>query len=269
MLGICMSLPSLSFWFGTCGHGSSKILSRIYPSRDTLYWGYCWSELRHLPHSSERQTSVVSWTKYGELEACFLFTSRFIVMNSYIEMQFAKRNFLFLFVWDREWKLLSSNFSVAIISVALTLMYCQEAVSTISCSDTYFLFCEWTLLSLVYIHCWQQSSLACIYVSSHLSRTWTRRYWVCSHLRTVCKRQCLCCEQLWQASILLNASPVNQTQANAGNSRAEVSVRGRSKPLSTKHMPVNECKQSRNISTPTRMKFDLKWWKWSDYACWR
>lgn len=49
--------------------------------------------------------------------------------------------------------LLISNFSVAIISVALTPMYYQEAVSTISCSDTYFLFCEWTYLSLVYIHC--------------------------------------------------------------------------------------------------------------------
>lgn len=47
-------------------------------------------------------------------------------------------------------------------------------------------------------------------------------------------------------------------EANAGNGRAKVSVRGRSKPLSTKLMPTNECKQARNISTPTRIKFDLR-----------
>ena len=34
----------------------------------------------------------------GGLEDCFTFTSRFIVMNSYIETQFAERIFLLLFV---------------------------------------------------------------------------------------------------------------------------------------------------------------------------
>lgn len=60
------------------------------------------------------------------------------------------------------------------------------------------------------------------------------------------------------SNTLFNAALVNQTQANAGNAHAKVSVRGRAKPLFTKIMPSNEGKQTRNNSTHAQMKFDLK-----------
>lgn len=59
----------------------------------------------------------------------------------------------------------------------------------------------------------------------------------------------------WLAGTLLNAALPNPIQANAGNARAVLSVRGRVKPLSNKHIPANEGKQTRKNSTYLRMEF--------------
>ncbi|MCJ1342713.1 Protein phosphatase 2C 2 [Peltigera leucophlebia] len=49
----------------------------------------------------------------------------------------------------------------------------------------------------------------------------------------------------WLAGTLLNAALPNPIQANAGNARAVLSVRGRVKPLSNKHIPANEGENAR------------------------